>query len=173
MITENYNDVLKVIKQFRKPPTLLSQKEIVKRINELSKQKIKLQNQIDKLKEKFIHPKEEQLNLEDFLNLSKNTAVIVQSANAVGKDQICRKIFLNLIVDNEKVLTYQAKEPFATLLKQRELLTSADERSRTSTLFKAQPPQGCVYAISPHPHELSFYHNISNILTLIILIKNN
>ncbi|MCL4360708.1 recombinase family protein [Patescibacteria group bacterium] len=100
-----------------------------RKINKLSNQKIGLQTQIDKLKEKNSNPEAEQLNLEDFLNLSKNASVIVQSANAVVKDLICRKIFLNLTVDNEKVLSYQAKEPFATLLKQRGLLSCADERT--------------------------------------------
>ena len=37
------------------------------------------------------------------------------------------------------------------LLKTLPVSSSADERSRTSTLLRAQPPQGCVYAISPHP----------------------
>ena len=33
---------------------------------------------------------------------------------------------------------------------------SADERSRTSTLFRALPPQGSVYTISPHPRKSHF-----------------
>lgn len=98
------------------------------KVGELATQKQSLDTEIAKLKERLATPAE-QLSLENFLNLSKNASRIVQSANAVVKDQICRLIFLNLTVDDEKVLSYQAKEPFATLLKQRELLSSADERS--------------------------------------------
>ncbi len=35
-------------------------------------------------------------------------------------------------------------------------INSADERSRTSTLFRALPPQGSVYTISPHPRKSHF-----------------
>lgn len=69
-------------------------------------------------------PERNKLSLEQFLNLSKNAAGIVHSADAVIKDQICRFIFLNFSVDEEKVLFYQLKEPFATLLEQRKIRTS-------------------------------------------------
>ena len=39
----------------------------------------------------------------------------------MGKDMICRQIFANWVVDEEKVASYQLKEPFTTLLKQRSL----------------------------------------------------
>lgn len=95
-----------------------------KRINELANQKQEIEDQVEKIKEKITAPETDTISLEEFLNLSKNAGKIVQSANAVVKDLICRKIFLNLTVDNEKVLNYQLKEPFATLLKQRQLSSS-------------------------------------------------
>ncbi len=94
------------------------------KINELATDKQNLEKDLEKLKLQITKPDNERLGLEDFLNLSKNASKIVQSANAVVKDQICRLIFLNLTVDNEKVLSYQAREPFATLIKQRRLLSS-------------------------------------------------
>ena len=63
---------------------------------------------------------EDVLTIEEFLNLSKNAARVVKAADAVVKDTICRIIFLNFNVDEEKVVSYQLKEPFATLLKTRE-----------------------------------------------------
>lgn len=93
------------------------------KINELSGQKQEHEGKIKKLEEKVTKPEEDRLSLEDFLNLSRNAGKIIQSANAIVKDQICRLVFTNLTVDEEKVLSYQAKEPFATLLKQRELLS--------------------------------------------------
>ena len=50
--------------------------------------------------------------------------MIVQSAYERIKDIICCQIFLNFIVDEQKALSYQAKEPFATLIKQRQQRTS-------------------------------------------------
>jgi hypothetical protein len=74
-------------------------------------------------------PQQDKLTIEQFLNLSKNAAMIVKSADAIVKDKICRYIFLNFTVDEEKVLSYQAKEPFLTLLEQREVLSSRGERT--------------------------------------------
>lgn len=99
------------------------------KIDELSTKKDELEVKIAKLEEKLKKPDDERLTLEQFLNLSKKASAIVQAANATVKDAICRQIFLNLTVDEEKVLSYQAKEPFATLLKRRELLSSAGERT--------------------------------------------
>ncbi len=99
------------------------------KIEELSAKKVQLEKEIAKLEEKLKKPEDERLTLEQFLNLSKKASPIVQAANAIIKDAICRQIFLNLTVDEKKVLSYQAKEPFATLLKRRELLSSADERT--------------------------------------------
>ena len=105
------------------------------KINELSQQKQELDKEIDKLIANTTDPKEDGLNIEDFLNLSKNASRIVQSANAIVKDQICRLIFLNLTVNEEKVVSYQAKEPFATLLKMRSISTGRDDRTRTCDLL--------------------------------------
>lgn len=75
-------------------------------------------------KKRVVFRFQETLSLEQFLNLSKNAAAIIKAANVVGKDAICRIIFLNLTVDDKKVLSYQLKEPFATLLKTRHQLPS-------------------------------------------------
>lgn len=99
------------------------------RINELGLQKEAVETEINNIKSQITNPEEDRLSLEDFLNLSKNAAVIVKSANALVKDQICRLIFLNLCVDEEKVLSYQLKEPFATLIKQRQRSSSRGERT--------------------------------------------
>lgn len=86
------------------------------KITELNDQKIELEGKIEELKTQISNPEDDRLTIEQFLNLSKNAATIVKSANAIVKDQICRIIFLNLIVNEEKVLSYQLKEPFATLM---------------------------------------------------------
>ena len=61
---------------------------------------------------------------EQFLNLFKNASTIVKSADEHQKDVICREVFLNFSVDDEKVASYQLKEPFTTLLKLRQVQLS-------------------------------------------------
>ncbi len=104
------------------------------RINELGSQKAAVETEINNTKSQITNPEEDRLSLKDFLNLSKNAAVIVKSANALIKDEICRLIFLNLCIDESKVLSYQLKEPFATLIEQRQKSSSRGERTRTSDL---------------------------------------
>ncbi len=96
------------------------------KIAELTDEQTKLLDEIEKLEVQLREPETDRLTIEQFLNLSKNAGNIVQSADAVGKDQIVREIFLNLEVDEEKVALYRLKEPFATLLKQRQILPSRD-----------------------------------------------
>ncbi len=68
-------------------------------------------------------PEKDALTLEQFLNLSKNASAIVKAGNAVVKDTIVRYIFLNISAGVDEILSYQLKEPFDTLLKQRENLS--------------------------------------------------
>ena len=98
-------------------------------INKLSATKESLLEEIKDLKKLTDKPLEDKLSLEDFLNLSKNAAKIIQLANAQAKDEICRLIFLNFCVNKEKVLSYQLKEPFATMLKHRDKSSSRGERT--------------------------------------------
>lgn len=75
-----------------------------------------LRGEIEKLKEKVKSPERIKLAKEDFLNLLNSLGNKMRNANAWQKDQIARKIFLNLTIDNEKRLTYRLKEPFDVLI---------------------------------------------------------
>lgn len=107
------------------------------RIAELDNQKDELLEEIKAIKEQITDPEKEKLSLEQFLNLSKNAAKTVKAGDAVQKDAICRIIFLNFTVNEVKVLSYQAKEPFATLLKQRQQRSSRGAENRTPS---TRPP---------------------------------
>ena len=96
------------------------------KVAELDAQVTTLGEKIGKLETQLREPETDRLTIEQFLNLSKNAATIVKSADAVIKDVICRYIFLNLTVDEAKVLSYQLKEPFATLIKTRQQHASRD-----------------------------------------------
>ena len=105
------------------------------KIAELEGDQLKLESSIEKLKNKISNPEEEQLTIEEFLNLSKNAGTVVKSANAVMKDKICRFIFLNLSINDKKVVSYRLKEPFKTLVENRLVALGELERTRTSDLF--------------------------------------
>ena len=94
------------------------------RVSELDEEKKDLEKKIKELEGKITTPEDDRLSIEEFLNLSKNAGVIVQSANAMIKDKICREIFLNFTVDEEKVLSYQLKLHFAEMIKSKQLLSS-------------------------------------------------
>src|SRR3989344_555153 len=103
-------------------------------IEKLTSEEKQLNDDIEKLGKQLTDPEEDRLSLEEFLNLSKNAVTRVKLGDAVVKDVICRKIFLNLTVNEEKVVSYQLKEPFATLLKSRTFLSSRDGETRTRDL---------------------------------------
>ncbi|MBU1323574.1 MAG: recombinase family protein [Elusimicrobia bacterium] len=91
------------------------------RITQLNEKVNQLTSDVEKLQSQLREPETDRLTIEQFLNLSKKAGVIVKSANELQKDIICREIFLNFSVDEQKVASYQLKEPFDTLLKQRKL----------------------------------------------------
>src|SRR5690606_11443527 len=83
------------------------------RIAYLQEDKINLEAEIDEIKSKITKPEEDQLSIQEFLNLSKSAGNIVKSGNAIVKDTICRMIFLNFVLNEEKVASFSLKEPFA------------------------------------------------------------
>lgn len=85
---------------------------------------IKVEANTEKLKTQLAAKEDDELSLEEFLNISKNAGMTVKAGDAIVKDTICRLIFLNILVDDKKVASYQLKEPFATLLKSRSLQSS-------------------------------------------------
>lgn len=91
-------------------------------IDKLVTQEEELSKDVAKLKLELVNTDQGKLSMEQFLNLSNNAAAIVQAGSPVVKDVICREIFLNLTVDETKVLSHQLKEPFDTLIKQRKIL---------------------------------------------------
>ena len=107
------------------------------KISEEEAEKEDIEKKIVELKAKLTDPEKDRLSLEQFLNLVKNADSIVKSADAIKKDTIIRLVFLNLNVDEEKVASYRLKEPFATLLKTRNLPLGRGTRNRT---WARRPP---------------------------------
>ncbi len=94
------------------------------KISDLEDQKKTFTRELNELKGKLTEPTRDRLSLQQFLNLSKNAPELIKSADVVAKDAIINLIFLNFTVDEEKVTNFRLKEPFATLLKDRNFLPS-------------------------------------------------
>lgn len=86
-----------------------------------------LKDEILELKEQLTPYDKNIMSIENFLNLSKNASAKVKAGDAIQKDAICRLIFLNLKIGDQKVVSYSLKEPFATLLKNRNIITGRGE----------------------------------------------
>lgn len=90
-------------------------------LEDLTNQQIDLDQQIAALEEKIANPSKIKLSKDEFLNLVKSASDKMKAGSAVEKDVLCRILFLNLRVDNEKVASYLWREPFATLVKATEI----------------------------------------------------
>ncbi len=101
-------------------------------LNKLEEERKDLEQQIKDSRDTLNDPEEELLSIEQFLNLAKNAGSKVKAANEVAKDHICRIIFLNLVVDEQKVVSYQMTKAFSKLEKAQSVLNGRGERTRTS-----------------------------------------
>ncbi|HUA13159.1 MAG TPA: recombinase family protein [Candidatus Sulfotelmatobacter sp.] len=88
-----------------------------------------LKKQIVELKENQTDPKKDILSIEQFLNLAKKAGSKVKAANEVGKDHICRIIFLNLMVDEQEVTDYHLTKAFSKLEKMQNVGDGRGERT--------------------------------------------
>lgn len=100
-----------------------------KRLDELEDLEKQFVQDIAKLEKLLANPERDKLSLEQFLNLSKNADKIAKSPIPEVKDAFCRKIFLNLTVDEEKVASYRLKPPFDVLLKHRQQSLGRGDRN--------------------------------------------
>lgn len=91
------------------------------RINKLAIEKADLEQAIEKLERKVADPKQIKLSKEEFLNVLKTASDKMKVGSAAQKDTLCRILFLNLQVNNEKVINYIWREPFASLVKATEI----------------------------------------------------
>lgn len=127
-----------------------------KRILDVNKQSLEdLINQQDKLEEDIVSirnklstPESTELSSEQFFNLSKNALDKVKAGSALEKDIICRFVFFNFYIDDEKVASFSLKEPFETLLKERFVLISRGDMTRTCDLMV---PNHALYQLSYAP----------------------
>ena len=65
--------------------------------------------------DKIKNPAKIKLTRQELLNLLKNLPDKMRATSTYQKDTLCRKMMLNLVVDNKNALTIIWREPFATL----------------------------------------------------------
>lgn len=121
-IKTEINEISNGLLKFGVSPRVKSEGEAS--IARLEPQQFELEEEIKQIKAKLPDPDKTKLSLEQFLNLSENAASKLKAGNAIAKDAICRLVFLNLTADEKNVASYQLKEPFATLLKERKIRVS-------------------------------------------------
>ena len=63
------------------------------------------------------------LSFNDFLNVANNAVLHLKAADVATKDRIARLIYLNVVVDTEKVVDFQIQEPFKTYFQMHQIST--------------------------------------------------
>ena len=102
---------------------------LVQDIEELQSSVVEIEGDIEKLRKKIDSPAQIKLTKEEFLNLINTAGDKMRAGTPVEKDILARKLLLNIRLDNEKAPSYLWKEPFATLLKIKQINSGADERT--------------------------------------------
>lgn len=104
------------------------------KIRELDMQREDIEKEIKRLTQDIAAIAGNELSIDQFLNLSKLAGHKLEAAGPAAKDRICRMLFLNLVADTEKVVDFQMREPFASLLKTRNVLNGAPEATKLELL---------------------------------------
>jgi DNA invertase Pin-like site-specific DNA recombinase len=110
-------------------PTSAIYKSNEQHINELSTQRDSLVDEITKLEAQRTDPEQDVLSFEEFLNVANKASLHLKAADIAAKDRIARLIYLNVVVDSEKVVDYQIREPFATYFKMHNISNGRGERT--------------------------------------------
>lgn len=102
---------------------------LINDLEELETAIIDIKAGIEKLAKKIVNPSKIKLSKEEFLNLVNTAGDKMRAGTPVEKDILARKLLLNIHLDNERAPSYLWKEPFATLLKMKQINSGADEKT--------------------------------------------
>ncbi len=92
-----------------------------------------IQIRIDATKELKNDPKNAFMNFQEFIELFKNTAIVLRKTrDLAAKDAMLREIFLNLTLKDDKIADCSLKEPFATFVEKGFFRFGGDGRNRTA-----------------------------------------
>ncbi len=123
-------------------------KENEKRILVLEEEKDKLTGKIEKYSAQLGKSSNDILSIEQFSNVLKSAESVVKAGTAFQKDVICRYIFSNVWIGDNKVTKYRFKPPFDILLKDPSISTGRGGEIRTHGL---RFPKAALYQLSHTP----------------------
>ena len=92
-------------------------KNVENQIAELDERRTKLEKDIAKLSAKIDTPALIKLTKDEFLNLAKTASDKIKAGTVIEKDQVIRKMLLNLSLDNKNTPSYIWREPFNSMVK--------------------------------------------------------
>lgn len=116
----------------RMPAGSAAYKVNMEQLEDLSAQQIDIEDQVAELGKKIANPARIKLGKEEFLNVIKTAADKMKSGSAVEKDAICRILFLNVGVDDEKVVGGLWNEPFEELANMAKINSGGGGWNRTN-----------------------------------------
>ena len=106
-----------------------AKQRINRKIEVLADELIDLRAELDEIRQKITQYEQTELTKDEFLNLINCAEDKMRAGTPVQKDDLCRKMLLNIELDNEKEPFFLWKEPFNTLLKAK--ISSTGARDRT------------------------------------------
>ena len=74
-------------------------------------------------------PTKIRISKDEFLNTLKKLAQQMRNGDARQKDILCRNLFLNTRIDNQKTPSFIWKEPFDQVVKLQEIIPGTRERT--------------------------------------------
>lgn len=107
----------------------IARKTLIHDLEDLENEVINLSEQIKAINKKVVDPAQIKITKEEFLNLANSVAEKMRAGSAVEKDILARILLLNISLDNKNAPSFIWKEPFATLLKSKKILSGARERT--------------------------------------------
>ncbi len=117
---------LKIV-DYEKGSTIYKTNE--QKIAELTSDQLELESEISGLEAKIKNPQQIKVTKEEFLNLLKTASRKMKAGSPVEKDALTRILFLNLRVDNEKVVSHLWREPFSELIQVIESTSGRGDRT--------------------------------------------
>lgn len=107
----------------------IARKTLIHDLEDLENTVIDLTGQIKAINKKVVDPAQIKITKEEFLNLANSVAEKMRAGTSVEKDILARILLLNISLDNKNAPSFIWKEPFATLLKSKKILSGARERT--------------------------------------------
>lgn len=110
-------------------PAVVAKDTLVNDLEELQSIIIDIKSRMASIEQKVSDPTKLKLSKEEFLNLANTAGDKMRAGTPVEKDILAHKMLLNVHLDNERTPSYLWKEPFATLLKSKEINSGALKRT--------------------------------------------